>query len=215
VAILKFGHRYPDLACAMLKALGDGVLPIIEIEETRIVARATALAEEFIEDKRREHARIKSETGNADSGFFSPLMLTARYHSGSLQIIWKEMHRIKNKSGEGHWIKHVAVKKGRYGGYPIARLQKSAGYAAGIVEEYELNAAELREGWQQLMRVKKDIYAAIRRLPALDAASAPAASPASQPSAEPAIIDTLVPKPEPPPIPSPDKPRTRPPARRL
>jgi len=209
MAVLKFGHHYPELAAAMLKAFDSDLLPIIEIEETRLVASAVALAEDFMRAKKNEHARVKNEPGNADKMLFSPLMLTARHHCGSLQIVWKETHHIKNKTGDGHWIKHAPVKKGRYGRYPIPRLQKSAGYASDLVEGYEQRAAELREGWKQLMTLKKDIYAAIRRLPMIDADPLQDDIPAGQASIDAASIDTLVPKPVPEPVLSPDKPRNR------
>jgi len=159
--------RHPELVSSMFKTLDTIFLPHIEIEETRIVAVAVALAESFVRDKKHLHAQARNAPENAEKMLFSPLMLSARYINGSLQITWKEVHLIKYKTGDGRWKKYIPLPRRSNGGYSIARLQKSAGYASEIVEDYEQNAADLRERWQQLMTLKKDIYAAIWRLPTL------------------------------------------------
>jgi len=209
---MKPASRHPKLVSSMFKTLDTIFLPHIEIEETRIVAVAAALAESFVRDKKDLHAKAKNAPENAEKMLFSPLMLSARHVNGSLQITWKEVHLIKYKVGDGRWKKYVPIPKHSNGGYSIARLQKSAGYASELVEGYERDAADLRERWRQLMTLKKDIYAAIWRLPAVDAAPLQANIPAMQATTDTATIDTLVPKPAPEPILSPDKPR---PARRM
>jgi len=202
--------HYPELVSSLLKTLNGEIMPLIEIEESRIVGCATMLAEKFIREKKDQHARFRNDPAHAGDPSFSPLVLSARHINGSLQITWKEIHLIKNKTGEGRWKKRVHIPKGSTGSYNIASLQKSAGYSAELVERYESSARELRKRWQQLMALKKDIYAAIWRLPAVASDPLQGDIPAGQASAEPTAIDTLVPKPAPEPVLSPDKPRHRP-----
>jgi len=203
--------HYPDLVESQFNILNSVVLAPIEIEETRIVARASALVDDFIREKKALHARIKDDPINAGKCLYSPLIITARHHNGSLQIAWRETHRVKSKDGQGRWKKHIPLPKGKTTSYSIPRLKKSAGYDVDLVEKYEQRAAELRERWKQLMAFKKEVYAAMRRLPVVDADPLQDNAPAGQTAIETVTIDTLIPKPAPEPVLSPDKPRHRPP----
>jgi len=205
--------RYPELVNSQLKMHTNEILPVIEIEESRAVGYATRLAEQFIEEKKILHARFKNDPAHAGDALYSPLILSARHINGSLQIVWKEVHLIPRKDGGDRWKKRIHLPRGSAGNYNLASLRKSAGYAAELVEDYELRARELRKHWQLLMTLKKAIYAAIRRLPvAAIADPLQADTPAGQARTESASIDTLVPKPAPDPVLSPDKPRHRPPS---
>jgi len=203
--------HYPELVSSLLKTLDSGILPLIEIEETRIIARAMALSEAFIEDKKTLHVRAVNDPVNAGKSLFSPLILSVRHINGSLQIAWKEIHFIQGLAEQPRWKKHVHLRKGGAGNYYIASLQKSAGYAAELVEDYESRARELRKFWQQLMLLKKDIYAAIRRLPVLTDTDVPIQGHASgqQARTEPDTLPGLIAKPVPEPVLSPDRPRQR------
>jgi len=210
VVIMPSTLHYPDLVENQFNILNSTVLVPIEIEETRIAARASALVDDFIREKKALHARIKDDPINAGKSLYSPLIITARHYNGSLQITWRETHRVKSKDGQGRWKKHIPLPKGKATGYSIPRLKKSAGYDVDLVEKYEQRAAELRERWKQLMAFKKAVYTAMRRLPVIDANPLQGNIPAGQASTDAVSIDTLVPKPAPEPVLSPDKPRHRP-----
>jgi len=201
--------HYPDLVENQLNILNSTVLVPVEIEETRIAARASALVNDFIREKKALHARIKDDPINAGKSLYSPLIITARHYNGSLQITWRETHRVKSKDGQGRWKKHIPLPKGKATSYSIPRLKKSAGYDIDLVEKYEQRAAELRERWKHLMAFKKAVYTAMRRLPMVDTNPLQGDTPAGQASTEVVSVDTLVPKPVPEPVLSPDKPRTR------
>jgi len=110
--------RHPELVSSMFKTLDTIFLPHIEIEETRIVAVAVALAESFVRDKKHLHAQARNAPENAEKMLFSPLMLSARYINGSLQITWKEVHLIKYKTGDGRWKKYIPLPRRSNGGIP-------------------------------------------------------------------------------------------------
>ena len=159
------GCYYPDVVAHMFDGLENKIMPMIEVEETRIVGKANDLVADFIEQKKRIHELKKLDPANIGKAVYSPLLMSARHRSGSLQLIWQELHFTPTRGSTERRRKYVHIPKGGNGIYNITRLKQKAGYAEGLVDEFESKAREIRERWQQLMQLKKDVKSAIRRLP--------------------------------------------------
>ena len=159
------GCYYPDVVANMFDVMENKIMPAIEVEETRIVGKANELIAEFIDRKKRLHEDKKLDPGNKGKAVYSPLLMSARHHSGSLQLIWQELHFTPTRGGTERRRKYVHIRKTSSGIYNIPRLKQKAGYAEELVDEFETRAREIRERWQQLMRLKKDVRNAIMRLP--------------------------------------------------
>lgn len=157
--------HYPDVAARLFAVYEHKVMPSLEIEEIRIIGYATALADAFISQKKELHKTAKADPANAGKSLYSPLVISARHHNGSLQITWQEVHFVLTKDGQGRRKKFSHISKTANGTYNVANLKRRASYDLDLIEEYETRARELRLWWRQLMAIKKAVKNGIKRLP--------------------------------------------------
>ena len=163
---LKLHQEDAELAGHFFRAIEHGLMPIIEIEEMRLIAAARELERQFRDQKQAVHQGLVEQhdaaKGRRPAGFYSKIQLFSKHRRGSLQIYWQDVHQTKGGNGPAY----VYLRKSGKDGYNIAALRGRASYAADLVAEYEGRAQVIRKLWRDLMEVKRSCRNSLLRLPA-------------------------------------------------
>ena len=155
--------HYPEIPMRMFQTLEQSVLDPLEVEAATILGFANQLKHDFMSAKIALYEAIKNLPENQGKNFYSPMVMTARYHKGSMTIFWQEMHFKTNRDGsKSRYYKSITRVRGVY---PIRTLRRLASYDADLVEDSEIKARELRKYWAQLMELKKAVRIALSKLP--------------------------------------------------
>jgi len=141
------------------------LMPEVEVLEAHLIALADNLVDEF-RDRRKllyDHlvkAQAPNEKRNGPK-LYSSVSLFSRHKRGSLQVYWQNVNRNTRVGREAYQY----IRQQASGGYSIQQLQRSAGYAADLVAEFEVRAAEIRRHWKGLMTTKRSVQDQLKRLP--------------------------------------------------
>ena len=155
--------HYPEIPMRMLETFEQSVLDPLEREAATILGVANQLKHDFMSAKIALYEAIKNLPENQGKNFYSPMVMTTRYHKGSMSISWQEMHFKTNRDGsKSRYYKSITRVRGVY---PIRTLRRLASYDADLVEDSEIKARELRKYWAQLMDLKRSVRTAFSKLP--------------------------------------------------
>lgn len=154
-----------ELQLGMFAMCENSLMPILEVQEARLIAAGKELEQSFRAEKKRLHQALveaHSKTGGKrPAGLYSKIQLFSKHRNGTLQIYWQDVHQTRGTGTPAY----IYLRKTQPDGYDAKLLQARATYAADLVVVYEARAKVIRRLWRDLMEIKKKTRDALQRLP--------------------------------------------------